>query len=49
MAVAITVGLLGATISTLLVLPTMYAAWYKVQPNVTVQSNVIAHSADRCQ
>lgn len=32
MAVAIAGGLLGATILTLLVLPTMYAAWYKVQP-----------------
>ncbi|MDR3589076.1 MAG: efflux RND transporter permease subunit [Negativicutes bacterium] len=31
MAVAIAGGLLGATILTLLVLPTMYAAWYKVK------------------
>jgi multidrug efflux pump subunit AcrB len=33
MAVAIAGGLLGATILTLLVLPTMYAAWFKVRPN----------------
>lgn len=32
MAVAIAGGLFGATVLTLLVLPTMYAAWYKVQP-----------------
>jgi multidrug efflux pump subunit AcrB len=30
MAVAIAAGLFVATILTLLVLPTMYAAWYKV-------------------
>lgn len=33
MAVAIAGGLFGATILTLLVLPTMYAAWFKVKPN----------------
>ena len=32
MAVAIAAGLLGATILTLLVLPTIYAAWYKAVP-----------------
>lgn len=32
MAVAIGGGLFGATILTLLVLPTMYAAWYRVKP-----------------
>ena len=32
MAVAIAAGLFGATVLTLLVLPTMYAAWYKVEP-----------------
>ncbi|CUH95759.1 putative membrane protein [Propionispora sp. 2/2-37] len=32
MAVAIAGGLLGATILTLLVLPTMYAAWFKIKP-----------------
>ena len=32
MAVAIAAGLLGATILTLIVLPTMYAAWYKAKP-----------------
>lgn len=35
MAVAIAAGLFGATILTLLVLPTMYAAWYKVEPSHT--------------
>lgn len=34
MAVAIAGGLLGATILTLLVLPTMYAAWFKVKPGL---------------
>jgi multidrug efflux pump len=33
MAVAIAGGLFGATVLTLLVLPTMYAAWYKVNPD----------------
>lgn len=33
MAVAIAAGLLGATILTLLVLPVMYADWYKADPN----------------
>lgn len=33
MAVAIASGLFGATILTLLVLPVMYAAWYKVNPD----------------
>lgn len=33
MAVAIGGGLLGATVMTLLVLPTMYAAWFKVKPD----------------
>ena len=37
MAVAIAGGLFGATVLTLLVLPTMYAAWYKVQPGSTLQ------------
>ncbi|EGW37255.1 efflux RND transporter permease subunit [Desulfosporosinus sp. OT] len=32
MAVAISGGLFGATVLTLLVLPTMYAAWFKVMP-----------------
>jgi multidrug efflux pump subunit AcrB len=32
MAVAIAGGLLGATILTLLVLPTMYAVWFKIKP-----------------
>ena len=32
MAVAIAAGLFGATILTLIVLPTMYAAWFKVYP-----------------
>lgn len=34
MAVAIAGGLFGATVLTLLVLPTMYAAWFKVKPDV---------------
>lgn len=33
MAVAIAGGIFGATVLTLLVLPTIYAAWYKVTPN----------------
>ncbi|SDF25620.1 Multidrug resistance protein MdtC [Sporomusa acidovorans DSM 3132] len=33
MAVAIAGGLLVATVLTLLVLPTMYAAWFKIKPN----------------
>ncbi|MBP2643686.1 MAG: acriflavin resistance protein [Firmicutes bacterium] len=33
MAVAIAGGLFGATVLTLLVLPTMYAAWFKVKPD----------------
>ena len=37
MAVAIAAGLFGATILTLLVLPTMYAAWYKVEPDSMLQ------------
>ncbi|MDU4960391.1 MAG: efflux RND transporter permease subunit [Sporomusaceae bacterium] len=32
MAVAIAAGLMGATVLTLVVLPVMYAAWYKAQP-----------------
>jgi multidrug efflux pump len=34
MAVAISGGLLGATVMTLLVLPTMYAVWFKVKPDM---------------
>ena len=34
MAVAIGGGLLGATVMTLLVLPTMYAVWFKVKPEL---------------
>jgi multidrug efflux pump subunit AcrB len=36
MAVAIAGGLFVATVLTLLVLPTMYAAWFKVEPDTTV-------------
>jgi multidrug efflux pump len=36
MAVTISGGLLVATILTLVVLPTMYAAWYRVKPNESV-------------
>ena len=41
MAVAIAAGLLGATVLTLLVLPVMYAAWYKVQPDAAEQINYL--------
>jgi multidrug efflux pump subunit AcrB len=40
MAVAIAGGLLGATILTLIVLPTMYAALYKVKPDTGVQASL---------
>ncbi len=36
MAVAIAAGLFGATVLTLIVLPVMYAAWYKAQPDASV-------------
>ncbi|SFL99758.1 efflux RND transporter permease subunit [Pelosinus propionicus] len=39
MAVAIGGGLLGATLLTLLVLPVMYATWYKAQPDATTKNN----------
>ncbi|MDF2570156.1 MAG: acriflavin resistance protein, partial [Sporomusa sp.] len=39
MAVAIAAGLSGATVLTLLVLPVMYAAWYKAQPDTNVQDS----------
>lgn len=42
MAVAIAGGLAGATALTLLVLPVMYAAWYKAQPDV----GVVAHKQE---
>ena len=32
MAVAIAAGLFGATVLTLLILPTMYATWYRAYP-----------------
>ena len=37
MAVSIAAGLLGATVLTLLVLPVMYAAWYKAQPSASIK------------
>ncbi|XFO64834.1 Cobalt-zinc-cadmium resistance protein CzcA [Sporomusa silvacetica DSM 10669] len=40
MAVAIAGGLFGATILTLIVLPVMYAAWYKAKPTAEVRSSV---------
>jgi multidrug efflux pump len=40
MAVAIATGLFGATVLTLLVLPTMYAAWYKARPNQSPNTRV---------
>jgi len=45
MAVSIAAGLFGATILTLLVLPTMYAAWYKVEPE-SGQNTITEHTAD---
>lgn len=39
MAVAIAGGLAGATALTLLVLPAMYAAWYKAQPDVDTSAS----------
>ena len=39
MAVAIAAGLSGATVLTLLVLPVMYAAWYKAQPDTEAQAS----------
>lgn len=40
MAVAIAAGLMGATVLTLLVLPVMYAAWYKAQPHIDLHSSL---------
>ena len=40
MAVAIAGGLLGATALTLLILPTMYAAWFNVTPESRPEQNV---------
>lgn len=40
MAVAISGGLLGATVLTLLALPTMYAVWFKVQPETKYNETV---------
>jgi multidrug efflux pump len=38
MAIAIAGGLFGATVLTLLVLPVMYAAWFKIHPNSPANS-----------
>ncbi len=46
MAVAIAGGLLGATILTLVVLPTMYAAWFRVKPGVE-QTTTSSHNETR--
>lgn len=43
MAVAIAGGLFGATVLTLLVLPTMYAAWFKAKPNSHFQGDLTAN------
>jgi len=40
MAVAIAAGLLGATVLTLLVLPVMYATWYKAQPGASMDDDL---------
>jgi Cu/Ag efflux pump CusA len=45
MAVAIAAGLSGATVLTLLVLPVMYAAWYKAQPAATVADSAKANTS----
>ncbi|MEN6325253.1 MAG: efflux RND transporter permease subunit [Syntrophomonas sp.] len=39
MAVAIAGGLAAATVLTLIVLPVMYAAWYKAKPSVEIQED----------
>ena len=41
MAVAIAAGLSGATALTLLVLPVMYAAWYKAKPSTQMQDTSV--------
>ena len=38
MAIAIAGGLFGATILTLLVLPVMYATWFKIHPNTPAKT-----------
>ena len=38
MAIAIAGGLFGATVLTLLVLPVMYAAWFKVYPETPAKN-----------
>ncbi len=38
MAIAIAGGLFGATVLTLLVLPVMYATWFKIHPNTPVKT-----------
>lgn len=45
MAVAIAAGLSGATVLTLLVLPVMYAAWYKAQPAATAADSAKANTS----
>jgi multidrug efflux pump subunit AcrB len=46
MAVAIAAGLMGATVLTLVVLPVMYAAWYKAQPGQPTQSSLEASTTN---
>jgi multidrug efflux pump subunit AcrB len=46
MAVAIAAGLMGATVLTLVVLPVMYAAWYKAQPDHPTQSSLEASTTN---
>jgi multidrug efflux pump subunit AcrB len=41
MAVAIAAGLMGATVLTLVVLPVMYAAWYKALPGIDKFANTL--------
>jgi multidrug efflux pump len=44
LAVTIAAGLFGATILTLLVLPVMYAAWYKINPTDVNDHSLNSHS-----
>jgi len=45
MAVAIAAGLSGATVLTLLVLPVMYAAWYRAQPDADAKDANIVNTS----
>lgn len=49
MAMAIAGGLLGATVLTLLVLPTMYAGWFKVTPDSRPEQTVTAATPSQAE